>query len=270
MSYTNLALVKKHVTLDDIPGGVRGDYSVTFSDLNWVSLPGRGLVDNSVAVKVLKDNAPIRERITLNEGVNPLSYSRLVPNSITVASDDSMGTIYIENVDFSIDCGNGSIRLLAGGSIGAGTVVSVWYYYYSVYNKDIDYSVNTQYGMIKRLSGGSIQANQTVLVDYELSANQLNDELIAEAVLEANAVIEREVDPQRQFGADLTLQTAATYLAVSLVCRMAAASDLRYGEYGRQTAPSWLSLAESYREDYRRLLKGFHPQAARLNRPTHS
>jgi hypothetical protein len=270
MSYTNLELVKKHVSLDEIPGGTKGDYPVTFIDLDWVNLPGRGLVENSVAIKTLKGNEPVHERVTMADGIIPLTNSRLVRDSMTMASDDSLGRVFVENVDYSVDYSNGTIRRLSGGSIAEGTTVSVWYYFYSIYAEGVDFSINSQYGMVKRLPGGTIQPNQTVLVDYELSANQLNDELISEAVLEANAVIERELDPGRQFGADLALQTAATYLAVSLVCRMAAASDLRFGAYGRQTAPSWLTLAESYREDYRRLVKIFRPQAARMNRPTHS
>ena len=83
-------------------------------------------------------------------------------------------------------------------------------------------------------------------------------------------MVERQVDPQRQFGADPILQTAATFLAVSLVCRMMAACDLKYDPMGRQTASGWLSLAESYRKDYTGLLKDFRPKVARLSGPAHS
>jgi hypothetical protein len=270
MPYTNLELVKKHITLDDLPAGVKRDYTVVFIDQEWVSLPGRGLVEGSVVVKAIKDYSPIFEEITVGDGVVSLGNSNLVPNSVTLASDNSLGTIYKENMDYSVGYADGAIRRLNGSSIPDGKKVAVWYYYYSIYTEGSDYKVDYPDGMVRRLPDGDIQANQTVLVDYELSQNQLSNEVISEAVSEANAIVERQVDPEGEFGADLTLQAAATYLAVSLVCRMAAASDLRFGQFGYRTAPSWISLSESYRNDYRQLLKVFRPQTTRLNRPTHS
>ncbi len=270
MSYTNLETVRKHINLDEVPGGVKSDFPVTFTDLEWVNLPGRGIVDNSVVVKAIKNYAPISEVVTLGDGVVSLSNSRLLPNSITVASDSSLGAIYKENIDFSIDNVRGTISRLIDGEIVSGSEVVLWYYYYSIYTEGVDYSVSYQSGKVRRLPGGSIQANQMVLVDYELTYNQLNDEYISEAVQEANAIVEKLIDPRQQFGADLTLQTAATCLAVSLVCRMAAISDLRFGDQGRQMATAWLNLAESYRDDYRNLLKAFRPQATGLSGPTHT
>lgn len=270
MSYTNLELVKKHITLDDIPAGVKRDYPVVFIDQEWINLPGRGLVEGSVAVKAIKDYSPAFEEITMGDGVVSLGNNNLVPNSVTIASDNSLGTVYKENVDYSVGYAGGTVKRLDGGSIPDGKKVAVWYYYYSVYTEGVDYKIDYSDGMVRRLPDGNIQTNQTVLVDYELSQNQLSNEVISEAVSEANAIVERQVDPEGQFGADLMLQAAATYLAVSLVCRMAAASDLKFGQFGRQTAPSWISLSESYRNDYKQLLKVFRPQMTRLNRPTHS
>lgn len=270
MSYTNLDLVKKHISLDEIPSGPKRDYPVVFVEQEWVNLTGRAIAENSVSVKAVCNYAPECEEKTLGDGLVSLANDRLVSGSVTIASDSSLGTIYRENVDYCVDCDNGTVRRLEEGEIAAGTEVTIWYYYYSVYAEGADYQLNYQDGMIRRLPTGDIQAGQTVLVDYTLSANQLNDEILSEAVSEANAVIERQIDPDRQFGADLTLQAAGTYLAVSLICRIAAASDLKFSAYGRQSAPAWLSLSESYRTDYEKLLKIFRPQAARLNRPTHS
>ena len=270
MSYTNLETVRKHINLDEIPGGLKSDVPVIFTDREDSPIPGRGIVENSVIVKAIKNYAPYSEEITPGDGVVSLSNNRLVLNSVTIATDKSLGAIYTENIDFSIDCTNGTVSRLSGGSIESGQTVVVWYYFYSVYTEGVDYSVNNQSGMVRRLPGGDIQIGQTVLLDYELSLNQLNDEFISEAVQEANAIVERQVDPNKKFGADLTLQTAATCLAVSLVCRMAAISDLRFGASSRQTALAWISLAESYRDDYKNLLKVFRPQAAGLSGPTHT
>jgi hypothetical protein len=270
MSYTNLEIVRKHINLDEIQGGLRSDVLITFADLDWINLPGRGIVENSVIIKAIKNYAPYSEEITLGDGVVSLSNDRLVTNSMTIAADSSLGIIYSENIDFSVDCTNGTVRRLSDGSIVSGSMVTVWYYYYSVYAEGIDYSVNSQSGMVRRLPGGDIQANQTIYLDYELSLNQLNDEFISEAVREANAIIEKQIDPNRQFGADLTLQMAATCLAMSLVCRMAAISDLRFGSSTKQTTSAWFNLAESYRDDYHNLLKVFRPQSTGLSGPTHT
>jgi hypothetical protein len=270
MSYTNIELVKKHISLDDAGYGLRRDYPVIFIEQEWIVLPGRGLVKSSLRVKAIRDYSPVSEEIVLSDGIVSLTNNYLVPNSTTVASDSSLGTIYKENTDYSVDCDNGKIRRLDGGSIECDSTVSVWYYHYSLYGEDSDYGVDYREGMIRRLPGSTIETNQTVLVDYQLSGNQLDDPILSEAVLEANAIVERQVDRHRQFGADPILQTAATFLAVSLVCRMMAASDLKFDPLGRQTASAWLSLAESYRNDYDGLLKGFRPQAARLSGPSHT
>jgi len=76
------------------------------------------------------------------------------------------------------------------------------------------------------------------------------------------------VDPEGRFGANLLLQSAATYLAVSLVCRMIAATDLKLDPENKTGVSSWILLAENYRQDYDRLIKGFHPGRTGLNRPT--
>jgi len=268
MPYTNPELVKKHIRLEQTVSGFRRDYPVTFADQEWVKLPGQGIVEDSVIVKAIHGHAPVFEEPIMIDGLILLANGHLVPNSVTIASDSSLGEIYKENIDYSVDCTNGTILPLSSGTIPTGSRLAVWYYYYSVYTRGSDYSVNYLDGTIKRTADSDIQPNQTVLIDYQLSGNQLNDDIIAEVVSEANAVVEKQVDPGREFGADMTLQAAATYMAVSLLCRIAAADDLKFNPYGRQTAPSWLSLADSYRHDCETLLKTFRPGAARLSRPT--
>jgi hypothetical protein len=51
---------------------------------------------------------------------------------------------------------------------------------------------------------------------------------------------------------------------------MAAAGSLIRIPGGRSDAAAWISLADSYRNDYQQLIKKFRPQSSRLNRPTHS
>lgn len=270
MSYTNVDLIKNHINFEDIPAGWKRNYSIVFAGTDWVVLPGFKVVSGSVTVKTIKNYNPETETIVLGSSAVSLAKSKLADGSVTVASDSSIGTIFKENVDYYIDYDNGVITRLNDGAIPDTTSLTVWYYYYDIYSEDTDYQVDYQNGKVKRNGNGDINDSQTVLVDYELSTGQVGNEALAEAVTEANAIIEKQVDPDGSFGADLTLQTAATYLAVSLVCRIAAINELKFNQLGRQNASSWLALSESYRDDYKKLLEIFRPETARLNKPTHS
>lgn len=267
MSYTNVELVRKYISFGNIPGGSQKDYPVTFTGLEKVLLPGHSIVADSVVVKAIGSAEPSYEQVTLGDGAISLAHTQLIPNSAAIATDNSLGTIYIENVDFSLDYNEGTLIRINGGSISGGSKVSLWYSYYTKYNENSDYSVNYDTGSITRLAGGAIQVGQLVLVDYQLLQSFLNDEIIIEAVNQANAIIEGEVDTGESFGADLVLQTAATYLAISLLCRIEAAGSLRYGGNGDKDTRWWLALAESYRADYASLIKKFHPGASALSHP---
>ena len=270
MSYTNIDLVRRHISFDESGTGLRRDQPVIFADQEWVNLPGRNLIKNSVVVKAVRNYSPVFEEAMIVNGTITLSNSRLLHDSVTAASDSSLGTIFRENIDYSVDIEKGVIKSIEVGALPANGKVAVWYYHYSIYIEGHDYSLDYTAGMIRRLTAGDIQPGQTVLVDYELSVSRIDDELINQAVSEANALIEKQVDPHRQFGADGALQAAATFLAVSLVCRMAAAGDLISTANGHQSAAAWLKIAESYRGDYEDYLKSFRSQIGRLSRPTHA
>ncbi len=270
MSYTNVELVRKYITFGDLPGGLQNNYPIIFAGLEDISLPGHGIIKDTVVVKAIGSAEPTYEAVTLGDSPISLANTQLVPNSVAVASDSSLGTIYTENADFAIDYTNGKITRIDGGEIGGGSKTALWYQYYTQYNEDADYSVSYQSGKITRLAGSAIQIGQMILIDYQLLQSFLNDEIIVEAVNQANAIVEGAIDTGQTFGADLVLQTAATYLAISLLCRIEAAGCLRYGGNGDRETRWWLSLGESYRVDFEQLIKKFHPGASRLNHPIRS
>ncbi|MCH7536143.1 MAG: VCBS repeat-containing protein, partial [Bacteroidetes bacterium] len=81
-----------------------------------------------------------------------------------------------------------------------------------------------------------------------VSFTKITDEIVDEATIEANRMVEAAVDPGGKFGADLNLQSAATYLAASILSRVAAAATL--GADGpAKSAETWLTLAQSFRDD---------------------
>jgi hypothetical protein len=270
MSYTNLDLVNKHINFEDFQAGTKKDYAFEFSDISWCNLPGRFIRENSLIVKSHTMTSPAYEEINLESAPVSLNRNYLIPQTMVVAANKSLSTIYRETIDYLVSYREGQITRIEGGGISAGTTVSAWYFYYTLYDENIDYEVEYSEGRIRLLTGSNIAYNQTILIDYDLSSSQLSEALISGAVAEANAIVESEIDPSRPYGADQTLQTAATFLAVSLLCRMAGTGNLTRGEPVRSNAEAWIKLADSYRTDYGRLIKKFRPNASRFSRPTHS
>jgi hypothetical protein len=270
MSYTNIQLVKRHVIFGNQPGGPRRDFPVDFSGSDIADLPGRSIAAGSVTVKSLQVNSPFRETIVPGTEPYSLVHDNIVPGSMAVASDNSGGTIFVENVDYSVNYPEGQLTVMGNGDIEPGTSLTSWYFYYTPYEENLDFSVDYQAGRIKRLAGGRISDGQSVLVDYRAAAVILGDDIIREVVSEANALIDSEIDRGRSFGADPTLQTAATCLAVSLLFRVVAGGELAQLDPSGKVAASWLTLAKSYREDYDRLIRSFHPTARRPSGPARS
>jgi len=270
MSYTNIDLVRRLVGLSENRAATFRNYPLVFGDQAEVRLPGAGIVKGSVAVKRVIETAPRYQEVTVSSEPVSLNHPRIVPGSVTAASDSSLGNIYTIDVDYAVAYEAGIFSRIPGGAIDAGQNVSVWYYFHSLYSEGIDYAIDYDSAVIRRLAGGGIVAGQSLLIDYDTPYQYLSYEILNEAVLEANAMIEKEVDPQKMFGADLSLQTAATCLAAAILCRAAAAEDLRSKGNAAKNVSSWLALAESYRSDYERLIKIFRPGRSRMSGPRNS
>jgi len=269
MSYTNIELVRKHFGYTDVPVGHRYNQPLLFHNLNALPLPGGRPVEGTVTIKAIHDYSPFHEKFVAEGSEISLAHGNPVPDSIVVASDNSLGSVFRENIDYSLDYVAGRLRLSGEGAIVSGSNLDIWYYYYTVYEEGCDFQVDYREGTIRILPGGRIQVNRTVLADYEIGGVQLPDEIMDEAILEADGIIERMIDPGKQAGADRLLQTAATYLAVSIACRMAAVRDLGSDLATRTTADAWMAIADSYRRDYEALLGNFKPKTAGFNYPTH-
>ncbi|MEW6016179.1 MAG: hypothetical protein AB1690_12785 [Candidatus Zixiibacteriota bacterium] len=263
MSYTNSELVKKHFVFPETLGLRQREMSVIMEGTDWRELPGGGIVPENLKVRALRDYQPVKEDFPLTETGQALVYADIVSGSLTVAGDSSLGSIYRENIDYYFDYIDSRLKRLPGGLISEGAVVAVWYFRYHLYLEGTDYAVDYQRGRIRRLAGGSIGSGQKVFVDYDIPLDFLSDSVYAQAAAEASSIIEREIDVSRSFGANEALQTAATFLAASLVCRIAAVN-------GNSARADWVKLAESYRNDYENLLKPFRSPATRLNPPTHT
>jgi hypothetical protein len=123
--------------------------------------------------------------------------------------------------------------------------------------RDQDYALDAPSGKIRRLALGTIDAHETVYLDYAPLTTVHDDALIEAAVVEANGQVAAEVDPDREFGADPVIQSAATCVALAIVCRGSAARSLTSATPADRAALAWLQLAERYAERGENLMRRY-------------
>ncbi|HUV29497.1 MAG TPA: hypothetical protein VMY05_00200 [Acidobacteriota bacterium] len=267
MSYTNADQVRHHlVARFPIQGRVSNQAVVIRSD-DYISFYGGAVDQSSLVVKSLQANEPTRVDVTLGAGRNALGTSPLVPGSVVVASDSSLGTVYVENADYVVDYETGELMIKDGGSLSAGQDVTAWCIAYREYTAGADYEVRADRGEIRRLAAGDIAGGETLWLDYSPVYQTFDDEVVNNAVITANGLVEREVDKDRQFGADPMLVTAATYRALEVVCRTSAVRELSGTDSGDRKALAWMKLAEEYAAEAARLLRSFRPPGMNASAP---
>jgi hypothetical protein len=229
MSFTTPILVKTHLLTGTFPELVIRDHAVTFTDTTEIELPHHNLVADSIVVKrdvlaapYLDSSATLKE-----EEFVSLEHAQLVPGSAVVTLSEALTTVYVDEVDYQIDYVNGRVRRLASGSIPDQQPVIVYYDYFSLFERGPDFSIDEANGILTREEGGAISAGATVLVDYTVAAGAVEDDLITEAIAEAEDMILRLLSPDYNSGStDQGLKTGATELSLSIICRAAAAEAL--------------------------------------------
>lgn len=259
MSYTTADLVRQHLATPTVPLPTVRRMPVTMAGTDPLSLNPDGVEDDSVVVKAIRSSGLTRDSVTLNSGGTFIGSTHIVPDTVVLASDSSLGTIYAEFVDYTVNFDTGIITILPDGALNTGTTVTVWYRPFHIFEPDIDYKLDGQKGRIARLSQGDILDGQTVLVDFVPSSGSLTDELIAAAVAEANGLTASQVDPQQEFGAAPSLQVAATNRALAVLARSAAARALTRPAGDDRLALAWIRLSGTYDGRADELLKNFRP-----------
>lgn len=270
MSYTNIELIRHHLISAFPTAEQVVNQALYFKSDDYMPF-FNGAIDGSLLrVKALSSNSLSRTTIVLGSSPVSVSATEIVPGSVVVASDSSMGTLHVENLDYAIDYSSGTIAIKSGGSLSAGQSVTVWYLAFLLYTEGADYQAKADSGEIKRMSSGDIADGQTVYLDYAPIYDSFNDDVLNNAVTEANSLVEQEVDPDGQFGADRTLQAAATQRALAIICRTAAARELSSRRGEDRTALAWMKLADQYASGSEQLLNRFRPPAQGPSAPVHS
>ncbi len=259
MSYTSIQQVRHHLA-QPVPMSERiTDLAVTLRDNGYAAFHGGAVEATSVVVKSVHLGQSLRVTITPGSGVITFSTGPVVIGSVVVASDSSLGSIFIENVDYVIDYTSGMLTFKEGGRLAGDTPLTIWYLPYSTYSVGSDYQVREDRGEIRRLVSGDIAVGETVLLDFDPVYLSLTDEIISNAVHLANRMVENEVDAEGEFETDPMLAAAATFKALVTVCRAAAGHELASLRGSDRTATAWMKLADDYTTRSEALLKAFRP-----------
>jgi len=270
MSYTNVELLGHHLISAFPTADLVCDQALTLEGTDSRSFFGAAVDGSSLRVKSLRTAQPVRQMVTLGAAETTISSLPIVPGSVVVASDSSLGTVFVENLDYIVRYGDGLLVIKEGGALSAGMTVTVWHLPYTLYESGSDYVADVDRGEIRRSGGGAIADGETVYLDFAPRYDSFDQAVLESAVSEANGTVEREVDPERQFGADPALQAAATYRALAVVCRTAATRELSGGGSDYRTASVWLELARDAAAQAEKYLAEFRAPVSAPSHPAHS
>jgi hypothetical protein len=223
--------------------------------------------EETLVAKVRRARDHARTVIVLGENGTRFSSSPLISGSVVVASDSSLGVIFEEGSDYIVDYLTGMLSVKVGGHLSMGQSVTVWWIPFAVLIRGSDYTLDAERGSIQRLSGGTITSGEIVYLDYEPLSSDFSEPLLTTAVAEANSLIEREIDPAGEYGADAALGLAATYCALEIICRTAAARELSSLRSEDKIALAWMTLADSYQLRSEKLMSSFRPKVTGPARP---
>ncbi len=267
MPFTNVDKVKQHLSESGVGQDTFQDVAIHLVGVSPVSLGAAHLRAGSVMVKSKEIGKPQQQEVTLSSDQVLLADQNLIPDSVVVASDTSLGQIYTENLDYSVDYPGGKLRCLDTGDIVSGSSVSVWYYRYDLHKEGEDYGVNLAQGTIRRITGGAIEDGQVVFVDFQTEGGLFAESQIAQAIGEADARVLQLIDSKYQNSMDHTLISAETYLAVAVLCRMKAINSLSPANATGDNAPNWLTLGKQYETEGMELLVRYVPARPTLSSP---
>lgn len=274
MGFTNIDLVKKHILEHELGRVSKVNVACHLVGETAFQLPHILLVAGSEKVKAKEQNIPQSETIGFSSSDTVwLSQQDLIPDTVVVAKDSSLGQIYVENVDYSVHYHEGKITRIPSGSIPQESSVVIWYLFYRVYTRDADYQMDYIRGRVERISSGDIEDGQRVLVDYQVELALLSDEVIENAIKEANDQVLGHIDSSYANSTDQSLVTAETYVAVSIICNIKAMEAMTQnpaagtGGQGHSLSLAWSRMSNTYREQAYPLLNKFRGDPGGLRSP---
>lgn len=252
--WTDLVTVKQFIQDNPIVKPNVINEPVVLEGVDQIQLNNSNILDDSWDVKIIRQAAPSADShnpITLNSTTEvSLDNSFIVPDTVVVADDTLLSTVYVENDDYIIDYLNGTIaRASTGTSIPNGGQVYVWYIPFVELTETTDYLFYPDTGKIARISTGSVPNNATVFVDYQTISSSPSDDAITKAIEFAEAHIKNKLKGSfDQSSMDTDLTSGATFLSLyilSLSQAFAILADARYS-YSDDIAKQWFSLSSHF------------------------
>jgi hypothetical protein len=268
MSYTNVEILREYI---DSPFPVQSrvhDQTVVMRYGDEITFFGGTIDEDSLIVKGIRAGELTRRKMTFDAQSLSLSTEPIVPGSVLLASDSSLGAVYIDGSDYAVDLEAGTVTLKDGGELSVGQSVCAWYQTYHVYQLGVDYTVDGDSGSIRGTASGDIAEGETVYLDYRPVFSSYREEVLDLAVAQANGIIEKAVDPYGKFGADAALQAAATYRALEIVCRASAGRQLSGGRGDSSAVKMWMTLGDYYAGRSDELISSFRPPVSGPSGPT--
>ncbi len=248
------------------------DFNFRLTGSDDLDLPHKNIRQESEKIKGREKSSPEFQQVVLADDPVSLNHTEIIPQSVAVASDQSLGTVYRENVDFHVDHKNGLIKRLPDGSIFSGSNIAVWYYHYRIYTRNTDYAMFYSAGKIKRLPEGAIEDGQAVWIDYEIEAGSFSDDMLSQALEEANAIIRGQIREEYLSSDDSRLTVAETYLTLSVLARMKALEMLQsqyIDAHDRSgMADEYMRLGKTYSEQADSILYDFRKAFGSISFPT--
>jgi hypothetical protein len=253
MSWTTLAVIRKHLQETGVAATAIEDEEHVLIGTDPVQLEHMSISANSEVVKTIDLGSPHPAGAVTLTGTSwrALAHANLVPNTVVAAADQALNTVYIEGTDYVVDYEEGKVKRVAGTAIPDGASVYIWYFYYTVHVRDTDYQLDYGSGRLSRIDGGSIADGSTVYVDYTTSAGTVTDDLINEAILEAEDKIQARLgDGIVTDTPEQGIITGATELALAIICN-AKAMDMMLklpSDQADGAANQWRAMSQRYEE----------------------
>ena len=267
MNLTGISQIRNHLYRLTVGSGDIRNCALRLKADEFTNLPHAHILSGSETVKAITDTIPSSEAVILGSSPVSLKYRPLAIDTVVCAGDSSLSHLYQENRDYIIEYAAGLITRIDGGSIPADSKALVWYLYYHVYQRQVDYYIDYPRGRLRRIASGDIEEGQELLVDYLLGSSEFSDSEIEQCITEAEAEIAHIIDPDYHNSTDPALQTAATFLALSLLCRNSAGITATGLGGTDRSSLVWLELAQSYRQTAMRLLTWFRRETPNLKPP---
>ncbi len=270
MPFTNVDSVRKHLVDSVVAQASFRDVPLRLEGTSAVALLHRNLIADSIVVKGKEISSPQFVHQALDTEPTFIGKEQLIPDSVAVASDTSLGIIYTENVDYQVDYSTGNISRLEDGSIPDGEKIAIWFYAYTIFQQGADYFADADAGTLRRSANSHIEDGQVVFVDYRTVPASFSDGQIENAIIEANDRLGRLIAPEHQHSSEQSLISAETYLALAVLFRTRASASLQ-GNTSSQSAAiarEWLEVAESYEAQALSLVSNFASPRSTLAGPS--